>query len=250
MVSHEKHQDGNDHFHAYVQFKRKPDIRSNRFFDFKNCHPNIQGCRNVQAWKTYIKKDGDWLEFPTQQSIFEQCKEMSIQQWIEHCIQQKIAFQYCDKIWKMCHVPRENTITEVPEGVFQCDALKEFTYNNWTFKSLILYGESGVGKSNWAKWHMEKPALFVSHLDCLKDYDSSFHRSIIFDDVSFMHMPREAQIHIVDTFDPRAIHCRYRVANIPAGTPKCFTANKRIVMDDPAINRRIHVVKVNGYNYE
>ena len=150
----------------------------------------------------------------------------------------------------MCHTPRENTILERPEGNYQCDALKTFAYEAWNLRSLVLYGESGVGKTNWAKWHMPLPSLFVSHLDCLKDYDPGFHKSIIFDDVSFLHMPREAQIHIVDTFDPRSIHCRYRVANVPAKTPKCFTANRRILLDDPAINRRTHVVRINGYNYD
>lgn len=202
------------------------------------------------AWKTYIKKDGDWVEYPTQQSIFDLCKEFDYNGWIEYCVKEKVQAWYCEKIWNVCHVPRENTIYERPEGGVMCEALNQFAFQDWNTHSLILYGESGVGKTTWAKKHIELPCLFVSHLDVLKDYDATFHKGIIFDDVSFMHFPRESQIHIVDNYDPRSIHCRYRVAHIPAGTPKVFTANKRIVMDDPAINRRCRVYKINGYNYE
>ena len=250
MVCEEFHESGAKHHHAYVRFKSKPDIRSSRFFDYKGCHPNIQACKKVAAWKNYIKKDGNWLKYPSANvSIFDTCKDLTIQQWIEYCLREKIAYPYMEKIWDMCHRPQLNTITERPTHNYQCDALKTFTFQDWNLKSLVLYGESGCGKTNWSKWHMPLPSLFVTHLDVLRDYDPAFHQSIIFDDVSFLHMPRESQIHLVDTFDPRAIHCRYRVANIPAGVPKVFTANQRIFIDDPAINRRTFVVKINGFNY-
>jgi len=150
-------------------------------------------------------------------------------------------------IWKTCHVPRANTITEdqTHEG-FMCDALREFTFQDWDTKSLVLYGESGCGKTTWAKKNMPKPALFVSHMDTLKEFDPTFHKSIIFDDMSFSHYPRDSQIHMVDQYDPRAIHCRYAVANIPAKTPKVFTANERIFLQDAAIARRTAVKKING----
>ena len=61
LVSKEHHEDGNTHYHALVTLSKKPDIRNSRFFDYQGCHPNIQACKKVQAWKTYVKKDGDWL---------------------------------------------------------------------------------------------------------------------------------------------------------------------------------------------
>lgn len=246
LLSEEQHQDGNKHFHALLQHKKKMHIRNAQYFDLLGHHPNIQATKNIQAWKNYIKKDGDWLEYPTSQSLFDICKDFSIQQWIEYCVKEKIQSWYCTKIWDMCHKPVANTILERPE-VFQCDALKQFTYDGWNYRSLVLYGESGCGKTNWAKSHMALPSLFVTHMDVLSTFDPTFHKSIIFDDLSFMHMPRESQIHIVDTYDPRAIHCRYKCAHIPAQIPKVFTANNRIFLDDPAINRRINVQRINGY---
>ena len=210
IVSKELHQDGNTHYHVYAKFSRKKDIRNNRYFDYKGIHPNIQSCRNILAWKQYIKKDGDFISYPDSQSIFDYCKASNYQQWIEYCITERIQAWYCTKIWEMCHVPRENTISAPPSEGIMCPALENFRYQEWNRRSLVLYGESGCGKTTWAKSHIELPALFVSHLDVLKDWDSTFHKSIIFDDVSFLHFPRESQIHIVDQYDPRAIHCRYR----------------------------------------
>lgn len=85
-----------------------------------------------------------------------------------------------------------------------------------------------------------KPALLVSHLDRLKTYSSAIHKSIIFDDITFKHLHREAQIHLVDTHNPRDIHIRYSTAYIPANTPKIFTANTFPFIIDPAIERRIN----------
>jgi len=180
-------------------------------------------------------------------SLFEDCRGMELSGWIESCCRKKIGYSYMEKIWNMCHVTRENTIQERPEGNYQCLQLQLTEFQDWNTHSLVLYGESGCGKTNWAKWHMPLPSLFISHLDSLRDFDAGFHKSIIFDDLSFMHLPRESQIHIVDTYDPRSIHCRYRVANIPAGIPKVFSANRRIFLDDPAINRRIKQILINEF---
>lgn len=91
-------------------------------------------------------------------------------------------------------------------------------------KSVILWGPSGIGKTCYAKAILPT-ALFVSHMDDLLRYDQGTHDGIIFDDMSFMHLPREAQIHMFDCDEPRSIHCRYSVAMIPAGTKKIFTTN-------------------------
>lgn len=96
---------------------------------------------------------------------------------------------------------------------------------------------------------MPKPALFCSHIDQLKGFRTGFHKSIIFDDVDFNHYPRHSQIHLCDFDNPRAIHCRHAVANIPAGIFKCFTCNELpLNVTDEAIRRRVRVynVRVDG----
>lgn len=242
MVSRELHADGAIHYHAWVQFPRKKDIRNATFFDYQSVHPNIQACRNVQAWKTYIRKDGDYTEdtsTTTENDYFTVCKDLEEDKpgWITYCISNKISFQYMELIWKMCHVERDCTITEdPPEEAVMCNALQSYvpTFN----KPLVIVGPSGCGKTTWAIRNAPKPICFVSHMDQLKHFDPQFHRSIVFDDMSFSHMPREAQIHLLDQHQPRAIHRRYGVTTIPAGTKKIFTANYNPFLDDAAIIRR------------
>jgi len=108
-------------------------------------------------------------------------------------------------------------------------------------KAVILWGDSGIGKTCYARALLPR-ALFVSHYDDLIRYDSGEHDGIIFDDMSMMHLPRESQIHLLDYEQPRSVHIRYQTAHIPAGTKKIFTTNNaqgRICVEDPATTRRV-----------
>lgn len=64
IISRELHADGQPHMHAYVCWKKKIDCRDQRKFDFKEKHPNIQRCQNIQATIQYVQKDDmDPLKF-------------------------------------------------------------------------------------------------------------------------------------------------------------------------------------------
>lgn len=106
----------------------------------------------------------------------------------------------------------------------------------------MIVGPPGVGKTTWAKRFSEKPALWVTHMDDLKLLTDE-HKTIIFDDLDFQHMPRTAQIHIVDQENARTIHIRYKVIHIPANITKIFTANTFPFVYDEAINRRINLIR-------
>lgn len=109
----------------------------------------------------------------------------------------------------------------------------------------MLVGPTGCGKTVWALRFSPKPSLLVRHIDRLRDFDKEIHKSIIFDDMVFKHIPVQGQIHLVDNYLPADIHCRYTTALIPAGTAKIFTCNERPFEDHPAINRRIRYYSIN-----
>lgn len=114
-------------------------------------------------------------------------------------------------------------------------------------KSIIIQGASGIGKTEYAKMHFQN-SLMVSHMDDLLEFVTEVHDGIVFDDMKFRHLPRTAQIHLLDTDNDRSIHCRYNTAFIPKGTRKIFTCNDYdgdiFDLNDPAIMRRVNVVTV------
>jgi len=93
-------------------------------------------------------------------------------------------------------------------------------------KSLFLHGPSRVGKSHFALAHFKNP-LLVSDMDDLKSFNPASHDGLVFDDMSFLHIPPEKVIHLVDRELSRSIRCRHTNALIPAGTPKIFTHNSK-----------------------
>lgn len=106
----------------------------------------------------------------------------------------------------------------------------------------IFYGASGLGKTEFAKFLLPR-ALFVTHIDQLTQYDPEVYDGIVFDDMCFLHLPREAQIHLVDQDNDRVLHVRYRTAYIPRNTRKIFTTNIPgggiFLIADQAIRRRV-----------
>lgn len=111
-------------------------------------------------------------------------------------------------------------------------------------RAMVLWGESGIGKTCFAKALLPK-ALLVSHMDDLLKFNQKKYDGIIFDDMDFKHHPRTAQIHLLDVDDTRSIHCRYSTAVIPRNTRKIFTTNELngniFDLDDKATRRRMVV---------
>lgn len=243
LVSKEMHADGSCHFHALVSYKRRKDVRNANFFDFNNVHPNVQSCRTVPAWSTYIKKDGDFIEQGVaKDDVFELCRQGTKEDWIAYCLGNRISYMYMDHIWDATHVPDVNTLEvyDKPAAANIHFELEYFRFDDFSARVLSIVGPTGCGKTTWAMMYAEKPALIVTHMDTLREFKPGYHKSLIFDDMSFLHMPRESQIQITDQRVPRTLHCRYKAITIPAGVQKIFTNNVKPFSEDEAINRRVY----------
>lgn len=59
LVAQEPHEDGGIHFHCYIEFNRKIDVRNERLFDFEGNHPNIQKVRSKPNVIEYCTKHDD-----------------------------------------------------------------------------------------------------------------------------------------------------------------------------------------------
>lgn len=243
IVAKELHEDGNQHYHAMIQYSKRFDLRDDKYFDYKGHHPNIQKVKSVDATKVYIKKDEDYIEYGGS-TLHQKCADMNRPDWEEYCIANGIQYAFCKSIWKRMHPHQPNTLKE--DQQFPGELSTPLATFNYQFdkKCLVLIGPTGCGKTVWAMRNAPKPALFVSHLDRLKEFDSSLHKSIIFDDMVFTHYPVQSQIHLVDNYVPRDIHIRYTTAHIPADIVKIFTCNERPFSQHEAVNRRIHVFNI------
>jgi len=267
VVASELHEDGTLHRHAYMQFNEPFRTRDKRNFDFNGFHPNIQGARNPSAVLSYVKKGGDFLEdgvwvdkskaskkeSVSEEDILSKAKESDFAQFL--CWASVNKVQYAKDIWTAVRHVDVNTITS-DEGL--CKILdprfKRLLMNiqptlNTDFRPIVMVGASGIGKTNIAKIWAPKPCLFVNHIDVLKEFKAGYHKSIIFDDVSFAHTPITNQIAICDSDNARAIHCRHRVAHIPANVLKYFTCNEMpLDIEHPAIARRIILIRCQEYD--
>lgn len=247
LLGREQHQDGNPHYHAALKYSRKPCIRDQRHWDFNQYHPNIQKPRDWTAWQEYCKKDGS---FKTNQDsiqeegeIYTLAKTLTEQQFFETCLKTKVPFQYAKHAWDLAHRMDRPTIPIEFEPVGTIDARLHFIQSD-ARRSTIIIGPSGIGKTTYAKMKSLKPSLFVTHIDDLKFMQKDI-KSIIFDDMTFKHLPLQAQIHLVDRDEDRSIHVRYGTVQIPKGIQKWFTCNEEPFEEHDAINRRIN--KINLY---
>lgn len=90
-------------------------------------------------------------------------------------------------------------------------------------KAVLMWGDTHLGKTQFALANFTNP-LLVGHFDDLKRLRKE-NDGIVFDDMSFKHMPFDSVKHLLDWDETRSIHCRFSNAVIPANTRKIFCSN-------------------------
>lgn len=134
--------------------------------------------------------------------------------------------------------------------------LKEFGWDaieDWS-KAHIIWGKTGIGKTEFALAHFKRPAL-IRHIGQLGQVDWGKCDGLVFDDMNFMgnsedkgRWPAEAQIHLVDLGQASGINIKHGHAMIPKGMKRIFTTNCTdgyiVDLTAPAIKRRVAVQEV------
>jgi len=241
-ICHEHHKDGEVHTHACVQTKKRMDIKNARFLDFEGHHPNITPPMSAEHWKNQVKymdkedenaygeiivpKDKD-EEFAEVCQYVKECKTLkqvfSMGPYLR-TISTKVSFW--EKFWTQNHKKK------ITNALFPMDKFRMPPITDWT-TSWLVFGNAGTGKTQWALAHFKNP-LLVSHTDDLKEFDADDHDGIVFDDMSFKHMPSDGIIHLLDREVERSIHARFTNATVPAGVPKIFCHNNADIFEPTA----------------
>lgn len=249
-IARELHEDGSPHFHVVGKFTSRFQSRNERIFDVGGKHPNIQPVRSIRDALQYVAKDGEFHDIgpvPGGSSDDEDwvalAGTMAEPEYFALAMRSNIQYMYAQRFWQLGN-RIYNEIPETYEGDITRECFELIVSLPHESKTTVVVGASGCGKSSWAKRVSLKPALWVRHLDVLRTFRPGYHKSIIFDEASFTHLPRETQIQLVDWHDEAHIHVRYGVAVIPAGVQKIVTANHYPFLEDPAIDRRVHRINI------
>lgn len=266
IIAQELHQDGNKHIHCYLKLEKKANFRDNRKYDIvvdnTTYHPKIEGCRSPKSVIKYVTKDGNYLTNMSNTSIDEMVEDKVKVKELYKQARTEASNGDLEKAFLTLSNPKcardltlygptieKNLHALIPKTNNILYDISKFTVPfTWDkSKTLIIHGTTNCGKSSLASALLPK-ALFVRHMDRLRDYNSGNYEGIIFDDMSFKHIPRDGQIHLVDTAFDSDIHIRYGTAFIPKGTPRIITTNLSpencLLAIDPAIARRIQCEEI------
>lgn len=259
-ICHEKHKDESVHTHACVQSKKRMDIKNANFFDYQGHHCNFTKPMSNQHWRNQVKymekEDPDVYGEIEVKNTKEEDFLMACE-YVKQCKSKRDIYKpnpslmvisskvmFFENLWASTAMKAATVVK------YKMDTFKEPLMMDLSISALVV-GPSGIGKTQWALAHFERP-LLVSHMDKLKEFDPESHDGLVFDDMSFNHLHAEAIIHLLDNANDRDLHARYEVASIPAGTKKIFCHNKANIFfpDKPiqaeqmvAISRRYKLVQ-------
>lgn len=254
-IGFERHQDGGWHIHAAVEYESELDRRLDTQLNCYGRRPNVRNKGRKRQWLDaidYSQKDGQFrvngvtsIEGSVQFDLLDTARSaLSFAEFTQLCFTRRVPYAYCQATWNF--IQTEYLTINAGEdsfGTITNAQLRDRVWRDGDDKCIAIVGPSGVGKTTWARRNIPKPALFVTHLDDLKHFTVGYHKGILFDDISFKHLPITTQISVCDWDNPRSIHCRHTVARIPANVPKIFTCNEApLDFLDAAVDRRVEQI--------
>jgi len=245
----EQHEDGQPHSHVVIKYRERIRTRDCRFFDVRGRHPKVEAVRSLPKALAYCTKEGSYTDRGTVPKSAGKRAADDEEEWATILEAAKgDELDWC-KTMHSCRV-QQHVAKRVRElSMSQSVDLDEYDGRPIgeslqrvpkEFQSLLVVGPPGCGKTGWAMREMPRPVLLVKHIDTLRYFRPGYHKSILFDDCEFAHLPRPTQLQLCDFENQCQVHLRYQVAVIPARVPRLFLCNPGCepFMTDTAIQGR------------
>lgn len=250
-ICHETGESGYEHTHAAIELDRQVQTTNVRYFDFEGAHPNIQIPKSNTHWERivkYLDKEdddvfGEIVVKPSSKGPSEEQLQM-----MEDCIQyvlsctdksQVLLPPQGDMRWFMMNKSHYfqtlytwSGLRKTASANFNQFNREKIPSSTLSTKSILVVGPPGTGKTQYALSHFEK-AVLVRHLDDLHQITEATD-GLVFDDMSFKHMPANAIIHLLDLDYDSPVHLRYTNGRIPKGMPRIFTTNDPDIFEPTA----------------
>jgi len=129
-----------------------------------------------------------------------------------------------------CEKARRNLLPRESNSSFGLDEFLWAPFTGWGIGgvgAVVFWGESGIGKTEFALSHFENPLHVTGTWQVLREFDGDQHDGIVFDDFGDELLKRTAQegqwlCEWDHTYDCRVL---YGAIHIPKHTKKIFTTN-------------------------
>lgn len=176
LVAEECHENGELHYHAYLEFDSAIDTRDSRYFDIDDLHPNI-GDKPGKKWCDYCAKDGNYVTnfYVSKANIYKQALQLG-------------GLEGANLIKE--HHPRDYIMNKHK-------IISSLTTHYIGERRVIwIYGPPGTGKSYAARQMGAKPNQYDG-----KFYANSHHEVMVFEEIDKMKMPLDQFLQITDSYE-------------------------------------------------
>lgn len=144
-VGKEFHKDGHVHFHAYIRYGSKKNIRSATSYDIQGYHPNIQGVKDKKSVLTYVCKSGNILRSDV---LFDWSNPVNFRK------RQQDVDAYTEALEHKRLEPIRWPIL-LPDGTYANRPLRTDRKRHWW-----ITGAPGLGKTRWAQVTFRNTQVF------------------------------------------------------------------------------------------
>lgn len=235
LICEELHESGKKHYHAYVKYDDAIDSTKATVFDLLSVHPNIINPGN--GWIKYVAKQGNFITNFYERNPFTVALAMDTpQEAIDH-LWEIMPGDMCKNAHNIESNVRKRMRTMPPTISYFGPYDYLFYPLNWNPKthSLLITGEPGLGKTQFAKYLLHHEFGGFNYvkgtLHALRDCDFSL--PILFDEVNMGTYPPDASKEITDVEHGGTITARYSDIVIPPGVPRIFLSNYQMPFLDP-----------------